>query len=191
MKLSHRQNGLIIVLFIFFAALSRLLPHPPNVTAVGAVALFGGAYLSARWVAVLIPIAAIWCSDVLLNNLVYASHYEGFVLFTHNFWFTAGAMVLIVLLGRFLLNKVSTLKVIGASLGASSIFFLISNFGVWAAGVSYPASFTGLLAAYAAGLPFFLNTLAGDLFFCGVIFGSYALYQNYLLSKPSAVTVNS
>lgn len=190
MKLNHKQNGLIIVLFIFFAALSRLLPHPPNVTAVGAVALFGGAYLSSRWVAILIPIAAIWFSDILLNNLVYAAYYDGFVLVTNNFWFTAGAMFLIVIFGRFLLQKVSAIKVIGASIGASAIFFLISNFGVWATGIFYTKDITGLLAAYTAGLPFFLNTIAGDLFFCGLLFGSYALYQRYLLQKPSPATIN-
>ncbi len=172
MKINRQQYGIIIILFIAFAALSRLVPHPPNFTAVGAIALFGGAYFSSRWLAWLVPVIAVWFSDLLLNNLVYAAYYDGFVFVSTNFLFTSAALILMVLLARFVLHKISAGRVIGASLSASLIFFLISNFGAWAGSVYYTKDLTGLIAAYTAGLPFFLNTLAGDLFFCAVMFGA-------------------
>ncbi len=186
MNQKHKHEGLILGLFILFAALSRLLPHPPNFTAVGAIALFGGAYFSRRWLAWMVPVLAVWLSDILLNNILYAAYYEGFVLVTKNFLFTALALLLTVLLARFVLKKVSAGRVAGASIGASAIFFLTSNFGVWLISPLYPLNIGGLMASYTAGLPFFLNTLAGDLFFCGVMFGSYALISKHLLVPATA-----
>lgn len=183
--IKNNPNLFFIVLFIFFAALSRLIPHPPNFTAVGAIAVFGGAYFNRKWLAWIVPVIAVWFTDILLNNIVYAQYYEGFVLVTNNFLFTATALVLIVLLAQTLLKKISVLNVFGASIGASAIFFLVSNFGVWLMSAYYPANIPGLLAAYTAGLPFFLNTLAGDLFYCTLMFGSFAVLDRYVLSPAT------
>ena len=180
-EIKTNPNLLIVILFIFFAALSRLLPHPPNFTAVGAIALFGGAWFNRQWLAWIIPVLAVWFTDLLLNNIIYAQYYDGFVLISKNFLFTAVALLLIVLIAKVLLKRIKLLNVVGASLGASAIFFLISNFGVWIISSFYPPTLSGLLAAYTAGLPFFLNTVAGDLFFCSVMFGSYALLQKHYL----------
>lgn len=172
-KMSLRTG--IIVLFVLFAALSRLLPHPPNFTPIGGMALFGAAYFSRKYLAFLIPLAAMWLSDLLLNNLVYAKAYpelyEGF------FWFGSlyvyMSIVLIGLLGLALLRKVKLTTLLGASLAASVLFFLITNFGSWLADPMYPKNAAGLTAAYAAGIPFFWNTLLGDLFYVAVLFGGY------------------
>nr|MBS0036808.1 hypothetical protein [Saprospiraceae bacterium] len=181
MNQNYKHKGLILGLFILFAAMSRLLPHPPNFTAIGAIALFGGAYFSKKWLAFLVPVLAVWITDLILNNVVYAAYYEGFVWISKNLLFTGLAILLMVLLARFVLKKINPGRVIGASLAASVIFFLVSNFGAWAVGTMYPLNIGGLIAAYVAGLPFFLNTLAGDLFFCGVMFGSYALISKTAL----------
>lgn len=160
---------------ILMAALSRLLPHPDNVTPVGAMALFGGAYFSRKYLAFLLPLAAMWFSDLLLNNLYYArlypEYYDGFV-WMGNLWVYV-AFIAIVLIGMGLLKKISPLRVIGASLFGSVLFFLVTNLGAWFVDPMYPKTTTGLAAAYAAGLPFFRNTLMGDLVYCGVLFGGF------------------
>ena len=60
---------------------------------------------------------------------------------------------------------------------ASSLFFLMSNFGVWTTGLMYPLTVQGLIACYTAALPFFLNTLAGDLLYSSALFGSFELVR--------------
>ncbi|RMF28181.1 MAG: hypothetical protein D6765_06380 [Bacteroidetes bacterium] len=160
---------------ILLAALSRLLPHPYNFTPLGGMALFGAAYFSRRWLGLLVPLAALWVSNLLLDNLLYAQYYEGFVWFSNPFVFLSLAAV--VALGWLTLRKVTLPRLIGSSLAASTLFFLISNFGVWLQGLLYPKTLAGLAACYAAALPFFQNTLLGDLFYVGVLFGTYAFLR--------------
>ena len=78
-----------------------------------------------------------------------------------------------------LLKKVTIGNVIGSSVIASTIFFLLTNFGTWLSSGLYAQSFGGLMTCYAAGLPFFWNTLAGNLFYAGVLFGAYQMIKNY------------
>ena len=163
---------------VFLAAISRLLPHPPNFTPVGALALFGAAHFR-RHIAVLIPFIALWFSDLLLNNLVYAAQfpelYDGFS------WFGSPAVYLsfglVSLLGMRLLRKISWQSVLGASVAGSLLFFLITNFAAWVNNPFYPQNVAGLMQSYIAGIPFFWNSLAGDVFFAGVLFGSFAALQ--------------
>lgn len=170
----------ILLLMILMAALSRLLPHPDNVTPVGAMALFGGAYFSRKYLAFLVPLLAMWLSDLVLNNLIYArlypDYYEGFV-WMGNLWVYA-SFVLIGIVGIRLLKKVSVRKLVGASLIGSILFFLVTNFGSWMVDPMYPKTTSGLLAAYGAGIPFFRNTLLGDLLYCGVLFGVFELAKS-------------
>ncbi len=168
----------VLALIVLAAAMSRLLPHPPNATAVGAMALFGGAYFSQRWQGVLLPLAAMWLSDLVLNNVVYKEYNPNFTLFTEGSIFIYGSIALITVLGWTLLKKVKVANVVGASLLGSTLFFLISNFGVWFHSTTiYPQTFTGLMTCYAAGLPFFMNTVLGDMVWCAVLFGGFELAQ--------------
>lgn len=165
----------IISLMILAAALSRLLPHPYNFTPIGAMGLFGAAYFSQKYLSLLIPLLAMWISDLLLNNLLYARLYPEF--YGDNFvWFGSlwvyGAFAAIAGLGFLLLRRLSIGKLFLASLMASALFFLITNFGAWVAAPQYPKTGAGLLAAYVAGIPFFWNTLLGDLFYTAVLFGA-------------------
>ncbi len=181
MKKEHFVFSLIAI-----AALSRLIPHPANFTAMGAIALFGGAKLAKDWKAFLIPVAALWLSDLAINNILYAQYYDSFAFFTEGFMYMASALILAVILGRFILQSPSFLKVIGASLGSSVLFFLISNLGVWASATSpYPASIPGLLLCYETAIPFFRNEFLSTLLFSGVLFGAYelALRRNLILAK--------
>lgn len=163
----------LAILLIVVAALSRLLPHPPNFTPLAAIGLFGAAHFERRWLALLVPFAALFVSDLLLNNIIFSSYYEGFVWITSVWIYLAFALVLAA--GRLLLRPGVTFpRVLGASLTASALFFLVSNFSTWLETGLYPKTFAGLMSCYAAGLPFFGNTVLGDLVFSGVLFGGYA-----------------
>lgn len=167
----------IVSLLILLVAFSRLIPHPPNFTPVGAMALFGAAYFSKRYLTFVVPLIAMWLSDLVLNNVVYAQYFDGFVLFYPGFYWTYSAFIVIGLVGFFLLKRTKPQNILIASLSASILFFLVSNFGVWASGMMYPKDLSGLLACYTAAIPFFQNTLMGDLVYCGVLFGAFEFAQ--------------
>src|SRR5690242_11341407 len=136
---------------ILVAAVLRLVPHPPNFTPIGAMALFSGAYLGKRGLAFAAPLGAMLLSDAVLG-------------FYSGFWVTYLGVALIVLVGWLALSRVSVLRVAGAAIVSSVLFFLVSNFGTWALSGMYPRTPAGLSACYAAAIPFFQNTVAGDLF---------------------------
>ncbi len=168
----------VITLMIVVAAFSRLLPHPPNFAPIGAMALFGAAYFSKKYIALLIPILSMWLSDLVINNTIYAQYFDGFTFFYQGFYWTYMAFIFIGVLGFILLKKPKPQNIIIASLSASIIFFIVSNFGVWASGTMYPNNFSGLITCYAAGLPFFKNTLIGDLVYTSILFGLFEFAQN-------------
>jgi hypothetical protein len=149
---------------ILAAAASRLLPHPPNFTPVGALALLGGACFPRARTALLVTGGAMLVSDLVIGlhdqmAAVYAS------------------LALVVALGRGLRPRRTPGRVAGTALASSVVFFLGSNLGVWAGGAIYPRSLEGLWACYVAALPFFGGTLLGDLFYASVLFGGLALAE--------------
>jgi hypothetical protein len=182
----EKQQIFVLTGLILLAAMSRLLPHLPNFTPVGAMALFGAAHFSKKYWSFIIPITALWLSDLVLNNTILAQWYDGFVWFTEGFLWIAGAFVLIAALGIKALSTVTPLRLLGSSVLASFLFFAITNFSVWASGTMYPKNMTGLLACYGAGLPFFWNTFAGDLFYVTVLFGTYQFAQSRLPQLKTA-----
>jgi hypothetical protein len=178
------MNKLVLLTgMILTAALTRLLPHPNNFSPIAAMALFGGAYFGKRSTALLIPLIALWLSDLVLNNTVYAAFYNGFTWITPSFYWSYGVFAMLAMAGTSFLQKPTTPRVLGASLSASVVFFLVSNFGVWLESGMYPKTATGLSACYAAGLPFLSNTIVGDLVYTGVLFGVYQWIQNKYLVK--------
>jgi Family of unknown function (DUF6580) len=157
---------MLVVSIIISAALSRLLPHVPNVTPITAVALFSGAYLADRRLAFLVPLAAMFVSDLILGFYgpgEMASVYLSFAL--------------VVALGLWVGQKRSALRIGSAAITASLLFFAITNFAVWAFGTLYPKSGAGLMECYIAALPFFRHTLAGDLSYTLLVFGGFALLE--------------
>jgi len=169
-KLSPRF--IVLIGLVFAAAMTRLLPHPPNFAPFGALALFGAAYFKKPVVGLLVTLAALGLSDFVLNNTIYAA-------FDYQFqWAVYLGFTLIFVLGFFLLKKVSFQNVLVSAIAASVVFFLVSNFGTWMSGIMpFPKTGAGLLAAYAAGLPMFIYTVLGDLFYCAVLFGSFELMK--------------
>ena len=169
----NKKRLLVLSGFILITALSRVFPHPYNFAPMGAMAIFGAAYFKNRKLAFLLPLFAFFISDLLVNNILYSSFYGGFTLFTPGFYWMYGSIALIVVAGIFILKKVNMKTVIGGSLAASMIFFLVTNFGSWLGNPMYPQTIEGLMMSYAAGIPFFHYTVAGDLIYAGVMFGAF------------------
>lgn len=147
---------------IIAAAIIRFLPHPPNFTPIFAMALFGGAYLSNKKMAFILPLAAMLISDLFIG-------FHSLMLVVY------GAIALITALGFLLKNRVRPSTVIGASLLGSLIFYLISNFAVWAMFDTYPHTIAGLGTSYVAAIPFIKNSLISGLFYSALMFGSFEL----------------
>lgn len=175
------------VAIILFVALLRLFPHPPNFAPVGAMALFGGVYLSKRYSLVTI-IATLLISDYLLlyinpfspNWLNFSTFYLPTALFHSTTIFVYGSFIVNILIGWIISKHKSTLTIVSGSLLASLQFFLVTNFAVWVMG-AYASSLDGLIQSYIMGLPFFKYTLLGDIYYTIAIFGAYelALYYQY------------
>lgn len=156
---------------LLIAALSRLIPHPYNFTPIAGMALFGGALLNDKKMAFAIPLAAMFISDVFLG---FHDQMLGVYI----------SFVLISFIGFWLRNGYGFGKIVLASLGSSLLFFLVTNFYCWLIYPAYPKDFAGLISAYTLAVPFytndvfgsfFVNTILGDLFYTGVLFGAYHL----------------
>lgn len=160
--------------FVLLAALARLIPHPPNVAPVAAMALFGGAHFARKGWAVAVPLAVMLISDTLLG-------FHGLMPVVY-FVFAA-----IVGIGFLLRDRRTPFQIAGASVAGSVLFFVVTNFGVWMVGSLYPKTLEGLVACYTIAIPLFQNTVLGDAFFVSVLFGGFALAERRFpaLSRPS------
>ena len=166
-----RLMGLIGVVCV--AAVLRLVPHPPNFTPIAATALFGGAYFASRRVAFVVPLLAMYLSDLFLGFFVY-----DFGFFNAQMPFVYASFAMTVCLGLVIRHHRRPLQIAAAALTGSLMFFVVTNFGVWATGTFYPKTANGLATCYVAAIPFFRNTLAGDVVYTIVLFGGFALAQH-------------
>lgn len=167
---------------ILAAALFRALPspeyRPPNMAPIGAMALFGGAAIVDRRLAFAIPLAAMLISDL-------------FIEFDASRLWVYGAIALITLLGRTLQNhRRQPMAVVGGSLAASLVFFVVTNFGVWLMSGWYTQTFSELVRCYTLAIPFLRNTVAGDLLFSGLLFGGLAWLESRE-ATVAAVSIDS
>lgn len=158
---------------IVLAILSRFLPHPPNFTPLLAVALFGGAIFKNRKLSLALLLGSVFISDLILGL------HESMI-------------AVYVCLGLFMyfgtkINRKSGKQVITYSLISAIIFFLVTNFTVWAFAGMYDKSFAGLMESYSMGLPFFRWTALSSLLYSGVLFGVYNLFGKYALSEEPKV----
>lgn len=176
---SNNRTGFIVVsAIILTAALSRIIPHQWNYTPVGAMALFGAAWYSNRWMAYLVPLISLWISDVVINNTIHAAYTEGFSLFHSSMIGVYIAFIAMTFVGTLLLRKVRVGSVLLAAVLGALVFWLITDFAAWTWGfVPYPKNLGGLLASYTAGFPFFLNLLLGNLIYSAVLFGGFELLR--------------
>jgi hypothetical protein len=166
MKIINLQKGkllewVIALIFVGIGISFRLLPHLANFTPVAAIALFGGVYLPKK-LALVLPLAAMIISDLIIGL------YDQKLMF-----FVYGSFVLCVLLGFWLKGRKKWTNILGTSIAGSSLFFLITNFAVWSFSAWYPKTLSGIIQCYTMALPFFRNTLFGDLFYVFFFFGIY------------------
>ncbi len=153
---------LVLCAMIAAAAFTRLIPHLPNFTAVGAMALFGGAYFINKKLAFAVPLIAMFLTDLILG-------FHSTILSVYI------AFALIVVIGMTMIQKKKASNIVLASLTAAVSFFLITNFAFWLTGVLYPLTAAGLAECYIAAIPFFGYTLVGNLFYAGAMFGLFEL----------------
>ena len=145
----------------------RVLPHPWNFAPIGAIALFGGARFERRYLAVGIPLLTMFVGDAFvgfhsLMRVIYATY------------------ALIAVIGMLLRDRRPSIAAIGGcSLLASTIFYITTNFAVWAMGTTYAKTAAGLAACYIAAIPFFGNTLASDALYSAIFFGTFALVESH------------
>ncbi len=158
---------------LIFAALLRIVPHPFNVTPIGAIGIFAGTWCDRR-IAWLIPLIPLALGDLVTggyNPLIMVFVYTGFAL---------SAVV-----GRFLLAEKRTLMRFGSAFTVNAlIFYLLSNFPVWL--VYYPNTWAGLIECYLKGLPYLGYSFLGDLFYGVIIFGAFELAQRWVNRRQAA-----
>lgn len=167
--MKNNKEKLFLILLILLGAVSvilRLLPHMPNFAPIGALSLFIGLYATRKWW-LLAPIAVMLVSDGLIG------FYDWKLMSV-----VYGSFLVYALLGRIIRNNKSFATVAGSAFAGALFFYLTTNFAVWAFGNWYPHTVQGLILNYELALPFFRNTLLGDLFYAGVFIGSYELAAN-------------
>ena len=165
----------IALLFILIGVGLRLLPHPANFAPIAAIALFGGVYLG-RKTAFLLPFVVMVISDIFIG------YYEWSLMI-----FVYGSFLLCVFLGFWLKRHKKWYTVLGSSVLGAVLFFILTNFAVWAFTPWYLKTFSGLIQCYLIALPFFKNTILGDLFYVSVFFGAYEAVRFLIKKKLGAV----
>lgn len=151
------------ITFILIGAATRLIPHPANFIPIAAMALFGGTYMS-KGKALIVPLLAMLASDLFIG-------FDSLPMRIAVY----GSFLITVLIGYWLKNHKDIKNIIFASVLSSVIFFVITNFAVWAFGPMYTKNIFGLAECFTLALPFFRNTILGDFFYTGVFFGSYGM----------------
>lgn len=160
MKAMKKEYTLILSMIVLAVA-SRLLPHPPNFAPITGIALFAAVKLNKKIIAILVPLFCLFVTDLILGL--------GWI---NLFVYAAFGMISWIGMRQ---KKVSIPTVLGSSL----LFFVVSNFGVWL--LYYPATLEGLIACFTLAIPFFGNTIAGDLVYTAVLFYGFSAIKNTYL----------
>jgi hypothetical protein len=153
---------LVLIGIVAVAALLRFLPHPPNFVPIAAIALFGGAYFSDKRMALLLPISIMLATDLVIG-------------FHQTMWVVYLSFAAMVGIGSLVGKRIGFSTVTAGAVTGSILFYLTTNFAVWAmgSGLFYPLTLEGLLMSYTAAIPFFHYSLAGDLFYSAILFGGF------------------
>ena len=179
---SNRSIIVSLILLVVVASIIRSIPGRPYGFAPQiAMSLFAGAIIKDRKWAIILPVLSMFLSDVLYHFLYkagitdiagfYEGQWQNYLLF--------GSLVFI----GFLIKKINVLNIFAGSLAGAVIYFLTSNFVVWAGwqgtrGYDRPKTFSGLIECYNDGLPFFYNSVLATLCFSAVLFGTYYFINN-------------
>ena len=168
MSKSDTKSWISIFTIVILAVVTRLIPHAPNFAPIGGLALFSGSHFKKK-IALAIPLIAMFLSDIFLG-------------FHKTIPYVFLSFIIIALIGG-LIKSNKWQSLLSASLISSVLFFLITNFGVWANGSMYQKNLNGLMQSYAFGIPFFRNTLISDLFYTFSFFYGYRFLSNFVFKK--------
>jgi len=175
----HKLNSSFTYLVILAALIAlgvagRLLPHPPNFTPMAAIALFAGFIFVKRYMSIVAVVATMLLTD-----------YFAFGYLSPD-WFASKSMMVVymallfpIVFRCFLQKKLGVMRIAGAALASSTVFFIATNFAVWAFSPMYEKTFAGLALCYTMAIPFFQNTIAGDMMWSGIVFGVYFALRHF------------
>jgi hypothetical protein len=176
--MSNKSKLIIAFLLVTLGAVARLLPHMWNFAPIAGIALFAGVYLGKRY-AILLPIIAMLAGDLFIGF-----YFWKLMLAVY------ASLALVGLIGIAIKKHKSAETVLAGSIVASVLFFLVTNFVVWKFSPWYAQTWAGLLECYTLALPFFRNTLLGNVFYTGVLFGAYELVLAWARKKqPKEITI--
>ena len=174
-KLNSSFSYLVILaVLIALGVAGRLLPHPPNFTPMAAIALFAGFIFVKRYMAIVAVIVTMLLCDYFAFGAL-SAHWFG----SKSMFVVYLALLFPIVFKNFLQRKLGILRIAGAALSSSIVFFVATNFAVWAFSTMYAKTFEGLVLCYTMAIPFFQNTIAGDMVWSGIIFGTYFALRNY------------
>ena len=145
------------ITIILILAFSRLLPHAPNFTPVIATALMSGFLLKNKNLSLIVVLMAMFISDLIIG-------------FYSSYFFVYFSLILIIFIFSNFIKKINFKNLLVLSILSSLLFFIVTNFGVWAMGSMYEKNFSGLVLCYIFAIPFFTNTLLSTIFFSYSVF---------------------
>lgn len=160
----NKNRFIVLTGMVLTATAARLIPHPPNFSPIAALALFGGASFASKRAAFLVPLVALFLSDLVL----------GFYTITPVVY---GSFALITCLGFWLRQRQNVARLATAAVASAVLFFVLTNLGVWVFETLYPKTPAGLAECYIAAIPFFRNTLLSDLLYSALLFGGVAFAE--------------
>lgn len=173
--MTTKTKILFAVALVAIGVAGRLLPHAWNFAPIVAIGIFSGAYLGKKF-AFAVPVVAMIISDIFIGFYSWQMNITVYL-----------AMGLAGLVGLFLQNVKNPMTIALASIGGSTIFFLITNGAVWYFTSMYEPTISGLYASYIAGIPFFRNAIVGDVWYSFALFGAYetakVLYRRFAPTK--------
>ncbi|MBU1164997.1 hypothetical protein KKA15_05580 [Patescibacteria group bacterium] len=175
--MTTRNKLIVAALLIILGVSCRLLPHPFNFAPIAAVALFSAVYLGAMY-AVTLPVIAMVVGDIFIGFYEWQLMVAVYLCYA-----------IIGLLGLIVRRYKSVETVLGASIGASVLFFIVTNLAVWYFSPWYGQTMQGLVNCYIVALPFFRNTIMGDMFYVGAFFGSYELVKYGVLKRQIQASI--
>lgn len=168
--MNTKTKTILIICLIGFGVVSRFLPHPSNFTPVVGIAIFASYYFGLRYSTVAV-LAIMLLSDIFIGFY----HWEMMAV-------VYGSMLAASAIGS-LTTKPTAVNVFMKTLGSSLLFYLVTNWAVWQFGTMYEKSLSGLMQSYMMAIPFFKNSLAGDIFYTSVLFGAVYLATFYPVLK--------
>ncbi len=193
-NIQYKKIGFIGLLILAVVVIRVFLAGDGNsfssYTPVGAICLFSGAYFNRKWWAFVLPLAMLFVSDLVINGVIYDGKYG---LIYGGWYFTYAVMAAIIVIGSLMTRQVNIKNILGASVGATLLFWLVLDFTVWAGGginvvTGMPLSrdFAGLIQCYAQGLPFAKNFFLGTVVYGTFLFGVYEASKSKVIGLQTA-----